>query len=259
LKSDSIPIENKVISPKSVLKEIIDTNITVVTTKQIESNVTVTKRVNKGQEEKTREPVEVIENVFSDELYFERDKVHENKYLMVIKHLDALALEKDALKVMYRKNMNIWSKKQSKDFKHIMEKNQYFSLCSDKRYWDNLVFEEQLVEKEILQSILLLKYLTNLKYGCKKWVESNNKIKDENHKKEMNYYHILSLLPHDVLMEKVVQMFLPVEERFLFKLDEYRSLLASTTNKSDLKEKRLELERLKVLKQEPNYINREEK
>jgi len=211
-------------------------------------------------EKKVKEtPIEVIEKVFSDELFFEIDKMHANKNLLTIKYLDASPSEKRALNLTYSRYKKIWSEEQSEEFKLIIQEDKYLSLCSDKKYWNNLEFENEPEKREILSSILLLRYLNNLTHGCEKWVKSNGKIKEENRDKQIDANHLLSLLPHGLLIEKIIQKFLPQEERFLSRVEEYHFLVDSTQNSSNLKEMRLEIERLKSISMRPNYSKKEEK
>ena len=208
-------------------------------------------------EEPKEEEGYLIENIFDDELYFEKDKVGKDKTAVVIKYLRAYPWEKKALKRIYKKYKQLWSKRQSKTFKKILQEDRYASLCGDQRYWDNLEFEESQPEHDILQSVLLLRYINNLTYGCVKWVESDGKIKDENRKKDVEAKYIFSLLPHNVLIEKLLLLYAPKEKKFKRLLSNYKALVKSDANKYNIKEKRLELEQFKADEIHPNYKERE--
>ena len=214
-------------------------------------------RENKVEEEPKDEEGYLIENVFDDELYFEKDKVAKDKTAVVIKYLRAYPWEKKSLKRIYKKYKHLWSKRQSKTFKKILQEDKYASLCSDQRYWDNLEFEESEPEHDILQSVLLLRYINNLTHGCVKWVESDGKIKDENRKKDVEAKYIFSLLPHNVLIEKLLLLYAPKEKKFKRLLSEYRALVESDAKGDTIKEKRLELEQFKAAEIHPNYKKRE--
>ena len=150
---------------------------------------------------KTKSPkdVEVILNVFDDEFYFEKDKVVKDKRELVINYLNAFKWEKKALRKIYAKHKILWSKKQYRDLEKILEEDKYMALCSDRRYWDYLQFEEEEPQRDILKSILLLRYINNLSYGCS----------TQNFKKHIDANYIFSLLPHEVLIDKLLLQFLP--------------------------------------------------
>ncbi|CAA6804765.1 MAG: Unknown protein [uncultured Sulfurovum sp.] len=215
----------------------------------IESNVS-------SIEESSIDDENVILNVFNDELYFEKDKVGKDKRQVVIKYLDAHKWEKKALSKIYKKYKQLWSKKQSKDFFKILEEDKYLSLCSDRRYWDNLQFEENQPERDVLHSILLIRYLNNLSHGCPKWVESNAKIKDENAKEYIRTKHLLSLLPHNVIIPKLIESYQPKSKKFRKFMKKQKRLLELDTEGDVLKASRLELEKHKRKLCEPKYKNR---
>ncbi len=201
---------------------------------------------------------ELLENVFDDELYFEKDKVGVDKVAVVIKYVDAYPWEKKALRGAYAKYKRLWSKKQSQDFREILEEDRYLSLCSDHRYWENLQFEEGEVERDVLQSILLMRYLNNLANGCPKWVESDGKIRDENAQEKINTKQIFSLLPHEVIIEKLLLLYLPKDEAFNSLLKKYQQSLQKHPKEVQLKEERLAIEALKCKQCQPNYTKRRE-
>jgi len=161
-------------------------------------------KLNKEKIIKTKslQNVEVVLNVFDDEFYFEKDKAVKNKRTLVIKYLDAEQWEKQALRKIYAKHQRIWSVKQYRDLEKILDEDRYASLCSDRRYWDHLKFEDEEPQRDILKSILLLRYINNLSYGCSHVVLPNGK----NHV-DANY--IFSLLPHKVLIDKLLLQFVP--------------------------------------------------
>jgi len=223
-----------------------------------ESNITVVdiKEKKSLKDEDLNNSIEnehIILNVFDDELYFEKDKVTKNKRKIVIKYLDAYSWEKRALRKIYAKYKRIWSKKQSADFQKILKENKYFSLCADRRYWDNLEFEESEPERDILHSILLIKYLNNLSHGCSDWVESNGMIKDENKNNHINAQHILSLLPHNVLIKKLLLTYSPKERKFFSLLKRHRAFIESDKAKDEIKIERLKIEKYKKLENHPSY------
>ena len=217
-------------------------------------SVVVEKKV---AQQKPKEEGHIIENLFDDELYFEKDKVRD-KTAVVIKYLHAYPWEKKALKRIYKKYKQLWSKQQSETFKKIVQEDKYASLCGDQDYWDNLEFEESEPEHDILQSVLLLRYINNLSHGCIKWVESDGKIKDENREKDVEAKYIFSLLPHNVLIEKLLILYAPKEKKFKKLLSEYKALVESDADREKIKEKRLELEQFKAMEIHPNYRKREE-
>ena len=200
---------------------------------------------------------EVLANVFSDELYFEKDKVGQDKTGVVIKYLDAYAWEKKVLNRAYKKHKKLWSKKQSKDFEKILQHDKYLSLCSDHKYWDNLEFEESEPERDILHSILLLRYLNNLSHGCVDWVQSDGKIKDENRREYINAKYIFSLLPYNVLIDKLLFIYAPKELEFKKMLQSYHKALERGQDSKDLKQERLIIELYKRKERYPNYKRRE--
>lgn len=198
--------------------------------------------------------VNIIVNVFDDTLYFEKDKVSEEEISkVVIKYLDAFDWEKKALQKAYTNNKSLWSKKQSEDFRKILEEDKYFSLCSDQRYWDNLEFEESEPERDVLHSVLLIKYLNNLTHGCPKWVES--KVKDENKKEHINTQEIFRLLPHNVIIEKLFYLYMPHTKKFDTLIKEHQTLLSRESEQETIKAHRLEIEAYKNAYSNPKYKN----
>lgn len=228
--------------------EKLDTNETI-----IEKSIVLELAKSKKIESKDLGSGHILVNVFDDELYFEKDKVQKNKRKVVIKYLDAYSWEKRALNKIYRKHKRIWSKKQSKDFRKVLEEDKYFSLCGDRRYWDNLEFQESEPERDVLHSILLIKYLNNLSHGCSRWVESNGKINNENRKEYINTNYIFSLLPHDVLVKKLLLMYSPKEKGFSSLLKRHKASLVSDKKAEELKLERLKIEKYKRLEIHPNY------
>ncbi|CAA6813667.1 MAG: Unknown protein [uncultured Sulfurovum sp.] len=196
----------------------------------------------------------VILSVFSDELYFEKDKVGTDKTKVIIKYLDAFDWEKKALRKAYAKNKRLWSKKQSESFWKILEEDKYLSLCSNQRYWDNLQFEESEPERDILHSILFIKYLNNLSNGCPQWVES--KVKNENSKQFINTKEIFSLLPHEVIIEKLFYLYTPHSKKFDTLMNEYRTLTSSEMKEDTHKAERLQIEEYKRNRSKPQYKNK---
>ncbi len=215
------------------------TKSTIKDSEVTERNVTLSPKKKSEQED-----VHVLENLFDDELYFELDKVSNSRRAkVVINYLKAYPWEKKALKKAYKKHSKLWSKKQSSDFKKILEEDSYLSLCSDVNYWENLEFEESEPQRDILQSLLLIRYLHNLAHGCPKWVES--RVKGENSKKFMHTNHILSLLPHEVIIGKLMKILAPKEREFSKMVKQYHN------KKSD--ELRLKIENMKHNTIHPNY------
>ena len=231
-------------------------NVEENTTKErVEKNVSICSKLleDKTIKNDNLEEGRLILNVFDDELYFEKDKVGKDKNEVVIKYLDAFPWEKKALKNIYKKYQKLWSKKQSKDFRKILEEDKYLSLCADRRYWDNLEFEESEPERDILQSVLLIKYVNNLSHGCPEWVKSDGKIKDENEKEPIKTKQIFSLLPHRVIIGKLLSLYLPKEKKFLELLEEHQVSLESNKKSEFLKLERLKIEAFKCKKCNPNY------
>ena len=225
-----------------------DTNVTVVE-KSIVSELVKSKKIQSEALDNSH----ILYDVFDSELYFAKDKAGKNLNKIVIEHLEAYYWEKRVLNRAYRTHKKLWSKKQSKDFRKVLEEDKYFSLCSDRRYWENLEFEESEPERDILHSILLIKYLNNLSNGCSKWVESNGKIKDENKKEHINAKQIFSLLPHDVLIEKLLLMYVPKDKSFTSLLQKHRTSLESDKKSDEIKTERLKIEKYKALEKNPDY------
>ncbi len=199
------------------------------------------------------EESQIIINVFDDELYFEKDKVGRDKTQVVIKYLDAFSWEKKALKKVYAKYKRLWSEQQSKNFRKILEEDRYLSLCSDHKYWDNLEFEESQPKRDVLHSILLLRYLNNLTHGCPQWITSNGKVKDENSKEHIKTKQVFSLLPHGVIIEKLFSLYLPKEKDFFLLLKKHKASLEEAKKREVIQSERLEIEAYKCRKCQPNY------
>jgi hypothetical protein len=187
----------------------------------MESNVTKIENNETSLEKKVEsnlsvEEGHVIENVFDDELYFEKDKVTKNKRKIVIKYLKAENWEKKALSKIYKKYKRLWSKKQSKDFRDFLESEKSLTRCAGRDYWENLEFEESEPERDVLHSVLLIKYLNNLHH------KRDNE--EECAKKELvDVDYILSLLPHEVLINKLLKLEKTrVEEKPKYKKKESR-------------------------------------
>ncbi|CAA6803239.1 MAG: Unknown protein [uncultured Sulfurovum sp.] len=240
------------VEPKVSTSKVVDKNLT----KNFkEKNVSIVSELFEKEtiESDNLEESHLILNVFNDELYFEKDKVGKDKTKVVIKYLDAYDWEKKALYGIYKKHKNLWSLKQSKELFETLEDDKYLSLCSDRKYWDNLQFEEGQPERDILHSILLIRYLNNLSHGCPQWVESDGKIKNENAKEYINTKDILSLLPHDVIITKVIATHMPKNKKFKKLMKKHKKLLSIDTKEIILKEKRLELEKYKRKFCKPKY------
>jgi len=198
----------------------------------------------------------VIHNVFKDELYFEKDKEGVNLHTLVIKYLDAREWEKKALEKIYKKHVKLWSKKQSEALWKLMEENRYFALCSDQKYWDNLQFEESQPERDVLHSIVLIRYLNNLANGCPEWVSSKGSIKDENSEEFINSKEILSLLPHNVLLEKLMMIYVSKSKRFQSMIKNHHESLGLDKKEEELLAERLAIEAYKREEKSPNYERR---
>ena len=253
---DPIEVE-KIVTKTNEVNETVDQNISIMTIiKPLEEKILKNEKVEKlekVEEGEEGEEGEVILNVFDDELYFEKDKVGEDKTEVVINYLDAYAWEKKVLKSAYKKTKRLWSKKQSKNFRKILEEDKYMSLCSDRRYWHNLEFEESEPERDILQSVLIIRYLNNLSHGCPKWIDSNKKIENENSKERINTKQIFSLLPHGVLIEKLLSLYLPSTKGFRLLLKKHKKSLNEDKTSEVLKAERLEIEGYTCETCEPDY------
>jgi len=234
-------------TPK-IKQEVVEKNVTQVA-QEPEKELIDTDEIEEGN---------LIVNVFDDELYFEKDKVGKDKMSIVIKYLDAYAWEKEALKKVYKKYKRLWSKKQSNALRKIIEENAYYALCADGRYWDNLEFEQSEPERDILHSILLLRYLNNLSHGCPKWVESNGKVKNENRKEYVKTESILSLLPHDVIISRLISSFKPKNKKFNALIKKHKKLLSYDIKEEVLKESRLRVELSKQEACKPDYKRKRE-
>ena len=188
---------------------VLNKNLEEVSNTKVPINKSLKLNKEKIVETKSLKNVEVILNVFDDEFYFEKDKAVKNKRKLVIKYLDAAKWEKQALRKIYAKHKRIWSRKQYRDLQKILEEDKYASLCSDRRYWDHLKFEEEEPQRDILKSILLLRYINNLSYGCSHLLFSNGKSQHKNFKKHIDANYIFSLLPHEVLIDKLLLQYVP--------------------------------------------------
>lgn len=233
-----------------------DTNVTE--DQVVEKNVSIISQLvdEKVIEDESLDEVNLIHNVFHDELYFEKDKEGVDKHKLVIKYLDARDWEKKALKKIYKKHKKLWSKKQSSDLWKIVEEDRYFGLCSDRRYWDNLQFEESQPERDILHSILLIRYLNNLSNGCTEWIRSQRKIKDENSQEHINTKEILSLLPHNVLVEKLIMLYVSKSKRFRTMIDNHHESLSLDKKEEEILAERLAIETYKREEKHPKYQKR---
>lgn len=234
---------SKKVSKNIEVEEVKEKNVSIVSTIPNEEIL----------ENNNLEEGNIILNVFDDELYFEKDKVGIDKTKVVIKYLDAFDWEKKALQKIYKKHKRLWSQKQSEDFQKILIEDKYLSLCGDRRYWDNLEFEESQPEQDILQSILLIKYLNNLSHGCPQWVESNCKVKNENAKERINIKQVFSLLPHGVIIEKLFSLYTPKEKKFRTLLKKHKNSLELAKKKEVLRLERLEIEAFKCRPYDPSY------
>jgi hypothetical protein len=190
-----------------------------------------------------------IVDVFTDSLFLNGDRIK------LIQNLDALPWEKRALLKVYKEHTSLWNKRQKEDFKKILEEDKYLSLCGDRRYYDNLLFTVDEPQVDILYSILLLKYLNNLSNGCKKWV--TKKVADENSykniHKSIHAEYLLEMIEKDAIVERLFIPFLPRQKRFLIAIKEYKRMKHHDEKLEKLKNKRLEIEELKVIKEYPNY------
>jgi len=205
-----------------------------------------------------KEEVNVIHNVFQDELYFEKDKEGVDQHALVIKYLDARDWEKKALGKIYKRHKKLWSAKQSNSLKQIIEKNHYFGLCSDRKYWDNLAFEESEPERDVLHSMLLIRYLNNLSNGCVEWVRSKQKINDENHEEHINTKEILSLLPHHVLIEKLIMLYVSQSKQFKTLIANHHESLSFDKPQEELLAERFAIESYKRDEKNPKYQKRKQ-
>lgn len=211
---------------------------------------------DKAPQDKASEEVTVIANVFSDELYFEKDKEGVDLHQLVIKYLDAQAWEKKALRAIYKKHKKIWSQKQSDALWRIIEKNHYFGLCADGKYWDNLQFEESEPERDILHSMVLIRYLNNLSNGCPQWIESKGKVQDENTQEHINTQEILSLLPHGVLVDKLIMVYVSKSKTFKSMIDNHHESLSLDKKEEEILAERLAIEAYKREEKTPKYHKR---
>jgi len=226
----------------------------------IDKNVSIISQLvdEKVIEDEALEDENLIQNVFHDELYFEKDKEGVDKRKLAIQYLDARDWEKKALKQIYKKHKKLWSKKQSKDLWKILEEDRYFGLCSDRKYWDNLQFEESQPERDVLHSILLIRYLNNLSSGCPGWVLSKKKIKNENSKEVINSRHVLSLLPHEVLIDKLIMIYVPKSKKFERMVEEHHNTLSLDKKEEVILLERLDIEEYKRNQKYPKYKKRRE-
>ncbi|HHD82376.1 MAG TPA: hypothetical protein ENK94_04205 [Campylobacterales bacterium] len=245
------------VEPKVPVTEVKDKNTTEAFKEQNVSSI-VELVEEENRESDNVEEGNLILNVFEDELYFEKDKVGKDKTKVVIKYLDAHKWEKEALRKIYKRYKKLWSKEQSKAFFKILEEDKYFSLCADRRYWDNLQFEESEPERDVLHSILLLRYLNNLSNGCPQWIASKGKIKDENRKEYINSKEILSLLPHDVLVDKLIMLYVPNSKKFESMIKGHHQTLSLDKKEENIIAERLEIETYKQTQKYPKYNKRRE-
>jgi len=209
--------------------------------KSMENNQTLLPSISE------KEQIEEIESVFSHE--FEEETNRES----LIESLDAFPWEKEALQKVYSSHDEIWSSSQKEAFKQILEDDSYLSICADRRYLDNLEFIEEGFREDILYSILLLKYLNNLKSGCLEWVSSDTHVKNENSVEAVRSDYILSMLPKGVLIQKLILFYSPKNREFLDAVKHYKALEMGSASYDELKTERLNIEQYKTLKEEPDY------
>ena len=191
--------------------------------------------------------IEVIANVFSEET---EDFLNSKR---LIKYLDASPWEKKALNKAYTKHRKLWTKREIQDFLSIINEDKYLSLCSDKRYLDNLVFTAEPAKQDLLYSILLLKYLNNLSHGCVEWVGSDAVVKNENSEEYIESDYLLSMLSKNILIERLFTRYIPKEKDFFPAIKRYKLLTKYLENSDEIKSERLQIEQYKSFENHPDY------
>jgi len=191
--------------------------------------------------------IDLIPNVFSEDTEESLNSKH------LIKYLDAYPWEKKALRKAYTQYRKLWTKSEIHDFLAIVNEDKYLSLCSDKRYMDNLMFTADPAKQDLLYSILLLKYLNNLSHGCMEWVSSDGMIKNENSKEYIESDYLLSMLSKDILIERLFTRYVPKEKDFFPALKRYKLLTKYLEKSDEIKSERLQIEQYKTFENHPDY------
>jgi len=182
---------------------------------------------------------------------FNESMIVNGNSMELIEHLDAFQWEKEALVRMYSEHTDLWNIEQKEEFKVILEKDKYLSLCGDKRYYENLLFSNEDARVDILYSILFLRYVNNLSNGCVQWVSSH--VKDENHLYNIQADYLLSMIEKDALVERLLIPFIPKKRAFTIALRDYHLMVAKSENSESVIRQRLEVESLKAFESYPTY------
>jgi len=198
-------------------------------------------------QQKSPKKIEVIVNVFSEDI----EDFASSKRL--INYLDAYPWEKKALYKAYGKHKKLWTKHEIQDFLAIINEDKYLSLCADKRYLDNLIFTTDVAKQDLLYSILLLRYLNNLSHGCSEWVGSNGTILNENSEKYIESDYLLSMLPKNILIERLFTRYIPKEKDFFPAIKRYKLLTKYLEKSDEIKNERLQIEQYKRFENHPDY------
>ena len=191
--------------------------------------------------------LEVIANVFTEET---PDSFSSQR---LIGYLEMFPWEKRALKNAYGKHGKLWTQREIHDFLAIINEDKYLSLCGEKRYLDNLMFTSNPAKQDLLYSVLLLKYLNNLSHGCVEWVSSDGAILNENREEYIESDYLLSMLPKDILIERLFTRYIPKEEDFFPALKRYKLLTKYLEKSDEIKSERLQIEVYKSAENHPNY------
>ena len=186
-----------------------------------------------------------IVDVFTDSIFLNGDRVK------LIKNLDALPWEKKVLLTAYKKDSKLWNQQQKKEFDKILEEDKYLSLCSDRRYYDNLLFTSEEPQLDILYSITLLRYAKNLSNGCLEWVSSG--IKDENIKKRVPEKNLLKMVQQGAIVERLLVPFIPKTKAFDEALNAYHKAISRGENAKSLTSERMFIEEQKATDIYPDY------
>jgi hypothetical protein len=205
------------------------------------------KQVVHVEDRTVNKEIEVIPNVFSEDTEGLSSTQH------LIKYLDAFSWEKKALKKAYSKHQKLWTKNEIRDFLLIVNEDKYLSLCGDKRYLDNLIFTADDSKQDLLYSILFLRYLNNLSHGCVEWVGSDGAILNENKEEYIKSEYLLSMLPKDILIERLFTLYVPSNKDFFPAIKRYKLLTKYLEKSDEIKSERLQIEEYKTFENHPDY------
>jgi hypothetical protein len=207
----------------------------------VEKNVTVT-----SSSSLLIKPVETREMLFAS-----ANGSHDP--IALIDSLDIYPWEREALSKIYGSYNTIWGSFQREEFKKILDDDTYLSLCGENQYVEHLALVENKIQEDILYSILLLRYLNNLRGGCLEWVSSDGQVKDEKREEHIRANYLLSMLPEGVFIQKLFLPYFPKDEEFFSAVSHYKQSEKTLLESDALKIERLNVEQLKMSEKHPDY------